>query len=36
MLWKHIHECIKKRQEYNPTTGLNQEELAVVSIANNR
>jgi hypothetical protein len=33
MLWKHIHECLRKKQQYNPTAGINPEESAVVNIA---
>ncbi|MCW4003360.1 MAG: hypothetical protein NWE95_05550 [Candidatus Bathyarchaeota archaeon] len=34
MLWRHMHECMRKRKQDDPTVALNQNNLAVVSIAN--
>lgn len=33
MLWRHMHECMQKKKQYEPTVGINQDDLAVVSLA---
>ncbi|MCW3996016.1 MAG: hypothetical protein NWE98_07705 [Candidatus Bathyarchaeota archaeon] len=35
MLWKHMHECLRKKQQtYNAASDLRHEELTVISAAN--